>query len=163
MQVVAVGDQGIENVVANSRQVHVKMILQLRHFHCVARAAIEKCVQHFEFVRPRGLPLGGRLLEMKSVFLVVKQAHHLVVFGLLDDVIAFHREINDGGGDIAHVRGIIDERADFAGRELIGRLVLHRDRLAARISAARPPQPEHDAKRKEGQNQNPIAAQVEKK
>ncbi len=80
------------------------------------------------------------------------EAEHAVMLMLLDDKIAADGEVNDGGSDVAHVGGIVDERAGFAGSELIGRLVLRGDGTKARIAAGGPPQIEHDGESCERQS-----------
>src|SRR5208283_299245 len=71
-------------------------------------------------------------------------------------------KINDGGGDVPHVHGIIDQSADFARSELIGRLVLRGDGAKARVAALCPPQPEHQNEGDDGNEERPIALEIEK-
>src|SRR5579883_2161997 len=79
----------------------------------------------------------------------------MVFLFFLDDEVAADSEVDDGGGDVAHVDGIVDQSADFSGSELIGRLVLGGDGAKARIAAAGPPPPEH------GDEEGPVAAEIE--
>ena len=37
------------------------------------------------------------------------------MFRFFDDEIAADGKVDDGGGDVAHVDGVVDEGADFAG------------------------------------------------
>src|SRR5213078_820788 len=103
--------------------------------------------------------LGAIFFQDEVVVLVMDEAEHAVVLMFFDDQIATDSEIDDGGGDVAHVGGIVDEGAGFAGSELIRRLILRGDGAKAWIAAARPPQIKHNDKRKERQSQWPVAAE----
>ena len=120
----------------------------------------EKAAEKFLLVRLERSPIGLRFLQMEDVFLGVGEAEKVVFLLLLDDEIAADGEVDDGGGDVPHVDGIVDQRADFAGSEFVGRFVLRSNGAKARIAAARPPQPEHQGEGDEGKNERPVAAKI---
>src|SRR5215472_18031987 len=104
-------------------------------------------------------PLGGRTLQLKIVILAMREAQEVAFVVLFDGEIALHSEIDQSGRDIPHGGLVINERAALAGRELVGWLVLNHDGAQCGVTAARPPEPEHDEKRDNGNKQRPIAAQ----
>src|SRR5579885_3886169 len=85
----------------------------------------------------------------------------MVFLFFLDDEVAADSEVDDGGGDVAHVDGIVDQSADFSGSELIGRLLVGGDGAKARIAAAGPPPPEHEEERGDWDEEGPVAAEIE--
>ncbi len=78
---------------------------------------------------------------------------------LFDDEKSADGQVNDGCSDVSHIGGIVDERADFAWRELSWRLILRGDRSETRVTALLPPQPEHESGDHQRQAERPIAAE----
>ena len=62
-----------------------------------------------------------------------------VVHVFLDAEVTAHREIHERRGDVAHIGRRVHQRPSFSRRQSGGRVVLDRDRPAARIPAAAPP------------------------
>src|ERR1700747_62004 len=151
MEIVAVGHQCVEYAAAERRQMRIEMILQLGELYGRDRAIVKKRRKHFEFVRTDGAPLGWRPLEVKNVFLAVSEAEEMALVFLLDREGALHGEIDESCGDIAHRGFVVNDRAALARREFIGRLVLHGDGAAFRVAPARPPEPQHDDERDDGE------------
>ena len=98
---------------------------------------------------------------MEDVVLGVGEAEQFVFLFFFDGEVAADGEIDDGGSDVAHVDGIIHERADFAGSEFVRRLVLCGDGTQAGIAAAGPPPPEHQEESDDREKERPIAAEIE--
>ena len=102
-------------------------------------------------------PLSPGFFQMKEIFLAVREPEEMILGLLLDHDEAADREIDDRGGNVAHIHGVINQRADFAGRQLVRRLVLRGDGSKTRIAAAPPPQAEHEEESKYGNCEGPIA------
>ena len=154
------GHEGVKDAALDVRQVFVEVVFEAGHGDAFANGAEgENSVQERLLVGLQLGPLGAVFLQDEVVVLVMDEAEHAVVLMLLDDQVAAHGKIDDGGGDVAHVGGVIDERAGFAGSELIRRLVLRGDGTKTRIAAAGPPQIKHDDESGQRQTQRPIAAE----
>ena len=108
-------------------------------------------------------PVRLRFLKMELVILGVCQAEKVIFLLFLNDEIAADREVDDGSGNVFHIDGIVDQSADLAGSELIGRLILRGNRTEARIAAACPPPPEHQGEDKEGNYERPVAAKIQRR
>src|SRR5262249_18344826 len=138
----------VENAAADIRQLSVEMVFQTAHRHGFIRGTQrEDSAQQRLLVRLQLRPLGAVFLQNEIVVFVMEEAEHALALMLFDDNVAAYGEINDGSGDVAHVGGVIHERAGLAWSELIGRLVLWGDGTKPRIAAIRPPQIKHDGKR----------------
>src|SRR6202035_2096773 len=121
----------------------------------------EEAIEKLLLVGLEGIPLGARLFQMEDVILGVSQAEELVFLSFLDDEEAADGEVDDGGGDVAHVHGIVDQGAYFAGSQIVGRLILRGDGTEARVAAAGPPPPEHQEEGGDREEERPVAAQIE--
>src|ERR1700681_1784118 len=98
---------------------------------------------------------------MENVVLGVSEAEELVFLPFFNDEVAADGEVDDGGGDVAHVHGIVDERAYFAGSQVVRGLILRGDGAEAGVAAAGPPPPKHDEEGGDREKERPVAAQVE--
>jgi hypothetical protein len=95
---------------------------------------------------------------MEDVVLVAPE--QVRVLGLFDLEIALHGEIDDGGGDVAGLDGVGDERAALGGAHAGGRLIHGGDGHAgAGIASLVPPHGEHDDEREQRQKDDGVAAQ----
>src|SRR5580700_6705443 len=139
----------------------IEVILEIGELYRRDRAIVKKRGEHFEFVRTDRAPLGGRALEVKNIFFAVREAEEMVFVLLLDRKVCLHGEVDERRRDVTHRGFVIDERAAFAGSELIRWLVLHGDGAALGVSATRPPEPQHDEKRDDGEKERPIATKEE--
>src|ERR1700752_1496626 len=83
----------------------------------------------------------------------------MVFLPLFDNQVSTHGEIYDGSGDVAHVDGIVDQCAPFAGGEFIRWFVLCRDRPKPGITATSPPPPKHQRKRDDRKQKGPVTSQ----
>ncbi len=92
----------------------------------------------------------------------MREAEHAGLVFLLDGDVALDGEIDERGGDVAHGGLVIDESAALAGRELVGRLVLHGDDVALRVAAARPPEPVHYEENDHGNEEGPVALEEQR-
>src|SRR5215471_8235556 len=99
---------------------------------------------------------------MKEIFLGVRETEEMRNVAFLDDQIAANSEVDNGGGNVAHIDGIVDECADFTGGELFWGLILRGDGTKCGITAASPPPPKHDRENQDRDDERPVATQVEK-
>src|SRR5208283_4053632 len=111
----------------------------------------------------QGGPFGASFFQVKDVVLGVGEAEQVILLFFLDGEVATDREVNDGGSDVAHVHGVVDEGADFGGGQVVGRFVLRGDGAEARVAAAGPPPPEHEEKGDDGNEERPVAAEDARK
>ena len=99
---------------------------------------------------------------MEDVRLVVHQAEHLALVFLLDGQIAFHREVHKSRGDVAHGSFVVHERAAFAGREFVRRIVLHGDGSALRDRGRASTRDKTSRRTRQiGNKKRPVASQKE--
>ena len=110
------GHEGVKDAALDVRQVFVEVVFEAGHGYGFTNGAEgENSVQERLLVGLQLGPLGAVFLQDEIVVLVMDEAEHAVVLMLLDEQVAAHGEIDDGGGDVAHVGGVVDERAGFTG------------------------------------------------
>jgi len=157
-------DERRENAVLDARQVCVEAIFEAGHGNSLANGPRGKdsiqqdLLMGFEF-----RPIGAVLFQNEVVVLIVDETQHAVFLMLFDHQVAAHGEINNGCGNVAHVGGVINERAGFARRELLRGLILRGDRTQARVAALGPPEIKHDDENDDRQTERPIAPQEERR
>src|SRR5215469_14120736 len=120
MAIIAAFEKGGENSVLDDRDVFVKNVVQAGHGNRFARCAgVKNAVKQGLFVRLQSRPIATIFLQNEAVVLRFVKPHDVLLGVLLDDDVAADGKIDDGGGDVAHVGGVVNKCADFAGSELL--------------------------------------------
>jgi len=160
--VIRIADERSKDLVPHDGDVRVESVVKLVEGDEIAGIArTEKAVEKGLFMGLERGPLGAGFLEVEDVVLTVSEAEEMIFLFFLDDDVATDGQVNDGGSDIAHVHGVVDQGTHFAGRELVGRFILCSDGAQARVAAACPPPPEHKYEDENGKDKRPIAAEIE--
>ena len=116
----------------------------------------EYAVEHRHLMRREtvdGLEAMQRITRPAS-----KQAKELGVLVFLDPQVSAHRQIDQRGRDIPHVRTVVHQRPGLRRRHARGRLVLHGDRPLSGIRAGAAPPGEREQEHRNGDQQRPVAA-----
>src|SRR5262249_34266205 len=160
MEVISAAHELGEDLILNCRDVLVEDVVEVFHFHDFLRLAdAEYAVKQRLFVRLERGPFSAAFSKDEAVVLFFVEAHHAGLRAFLNDDIAADGEVHDGSGDVSHVGGIIDERADFARSKLVGWFVLRGYRSESRVAAVLVPDPIHDQSDENRYNKRPVAAE----
>ena len=137
-------------------QVLVEVVLQVVEVDGLEVSPVEQAAHERALVRLQLRPLIELLEKPERVGSALEHGHETGPLVLLDLDVAADGQVDHGGGDVPHVRSVVDERADLGRREALGWLVLGRDGQACRITSASAPELEHEDKAHDGQEEDPI-------
>ena len=116
------GDRVVVERALDLEQPLAELLLQVREQHR-ALGAREQAVEQ------EALVLQQRVVELEAGQPPVVVTEPALLRDLLDLDVLAHREVDDRRAHVERSRDLVDERADLAGPELIGRRVLDRCRV----------------------------------